>query len=535
MIQLTEALWIGNSGDSYNHRFADCGASGVLNVAQDLRGRCSWPDVEYMQVGLIDGPGNEVVGYCAAIMALVALSRRHEAVAVYDHDGGRALAVAMMYLNLTEGQRRDNPVSWWSRWLTWEERLGKIAERRQGAAPATACGARGGVRADTVRCTGGAAVNSKKIVVAIPHSHTFFWTQTCLASLKRNPPLADGYYVEIVVVDNSADWSPAIKGLTETELGEDVIVFPNYKTNKFHASALDCIVEKFDFNLLMALETDVLALRPTWLQWFVDQLRPNDYAVGHWHHERYINPSCTLYRGSVLRDMLEWCRPGSLYKSHAPQDELRWGENFSKADPLDANLKLNENPAAILKDMKSWIGGPFAEKRGWTEGTVLKEKPSGQEKGAGWYEPGQQLHHWAIEKWFNYTVCPTLTTMVNNVPVQTLYGTSMPDPQRQLEANELFGNAETVHLWGGTRALDILKHPVTCQFVKAHTPGWLAREARFWKAIVPPDVRAQTLDLICRYGWFITGQGNTIDGGSQRDKEAAEYVKQCYEIGGVTW
>ena len=155
-------------------------------------------------------------------------------------------------------------------------------------------------------------------------------------------------------------------------------------------------------------------------------------------------------------------------------------------------------------------------------------------KGPGWYEPGQQLHHWAVEKGFTYTVCPSLTTFRDDrLPLQSLYGATMPDPQRQLEAVELFGNAETAHLWGGTRALDILKHPVTCQFVKANTPGWLAREARFWREVVPADVQAQTLELIEEYGWHITGQGS--DHISDRDREAAEFVRECYRAGGVVW
>lgn len=358
----------------------------------------------------------------------------------------------------------------------------------------------------------------KKIVVVIPHSHTWFWTRTCLASLYVNPPVAKGYEVEVIVVDNSP-WSPASKGL-------DVIT--NYKTNKFHASALDCVVEMLDFDLLMALETDVLALRSTWLQWFVDQLRPTDFAVGHWHHEQFINPSCTLYRGSVLRDMAAWCL------TEAPQDELRWGENFSLTAPLDNNLPLSENPAAVLQGLKSWIGGTFAEKRGWPEGTKLREAPSGQLKGPGWYEPGQQLHHFAVNVGHTYTVCPTMTTKRDDhLPLQTLYGSTMPDPNRQLEAIELFGNAETAHMWGGTRALDILKHPVTCQFVQANTPMWLAREARFWRQVVPEAIQQQTLALIRKYGWHITGQGS--DYVSDRDREAAEYVRSCYKEGGVEW
>jgi hypothetical protein len=353
----------------------------------------------------------------------------------------------------------------------------------------------------------------KRIIVAIPHSHTWFWTQTCLASLAINPPKAEGYDVKVIVIDNSP-WSPSIKAMKC-----DVIA--NYKSNKFHASALDCIVETYAFDYLMALETDVMALRPTWLQWFVNQMRESDYAVGMWHHEQFVNPSCTLYRGNVLRNMLEWC------KCVAPQDELLWGPAFFNSAPLDNNLPMNENLPEVLKNIKSWVCGPFAEKRGWPSGTVLKEKPSGQEKGPGWYEPGQQLHHWAVECGYTYSICQSLTTTVSGVPVQTLYGTTMPDPQRQLYPIELFGNAETVHLWGGTRALDIIKHPVTCEFVKSNTPGWLAREARFWKQVVPLKIQIEIMKLIQEYGWHYKG--------NDRDKEAVNYVKQCYEAGGVTW
>ena len=388
----------------------------------------------------------------------------------------------------------------------------------------------------------------QKVVVVIPHSHTWFWTQTCLASLARYLPKADGCDVKILVVNNSP-WSPAIRAVRNTDLGNlpGLHVIDNYKSNKFHASALDCIVERFEFDYLMALETDVLALRPGWLQWFMDQMRDTDYAVGAWHHEQFVNPSCTLYRGDILRKMAKWCRDG------APQDNLRWGPEFCDSAPLDNNLPLAENPAAVLGNIKSWVAGPFAEKRGWPTGTVLKEQPSGQHKGPGWYEPGQQLHHWAVEEGYTYTVCPTLTTNNNsNLPLQTMYGewghnlhsTYPPsarlgcgetgyDHGRQLEAKEMFGNAQTAHVWGGTRALDIIKHPVTCEFVKANTPMWLAREAQFWREVVPLDVQERTLDLIRKYGWYYTGQGS--DHISNRDREAAAFVKECYAAGGVSW
>lgn len=372
----------------------------------------------------------------------------------------------------------------------------------------------------------------EKIVVAIPHSHTWFWTQTCIASLVRNPPVAEDCEVEVVVINNSP-WSPAIVGLYDTSIlpkNTSMLkwsIIDNFKSNKFHASALDCIVETFNFDYLMAFETDVLALRPPWLQRFLDAHRSTDYAVGHWHHEQFVNPSCTLYAGEVLRRMMHWC------KKRTPSDILYWGEQFKLQQPISVR-----EPARDYKDWFNeqidWIAGPFADKRGWAEGTVLKEAPSGQLKGPGWYEPGQMLHHWAVEAGYTYTVCPTLTTKRDDgVPLQTFYGASMPDPQRQLSAIEMFGNAETVHLWGGTRALDIIKHDVTCEFVKSNTPFWLAREAQFWLQTVPASIQAETLALIRKHGWHFKGQGT--ENVTDRDRTAAEYVRQCYEQGGVTW
>lgn len=363
----------------------------------------------------------------------------------------------------------------------------------------------------------------KKIVVAIPHSHTWFWTSTCVSCLQKFPPQAKGYEVEVVVVDNSP-WSPAIKGITEVGptlwgwSNENVAKFrtiPNHKSSKFHATGLDCVADKFDFDLFMALETDVLVLRPDWLQWFVDQLRIIDYAAGAWHHEQFVNPSCTLYRGTALREMLKWC------KNSAP-NELRWGPNFSKAEPIES-------------EQRSWIAGAFAEKRGWPEGTILQEQPTGQLKGVGWYEPGQQLHHWAVNAGYTYRVLPTSTVYrCEGLPIQTLYGSVDPLISSQLSPQELVeSGAYSVHLWGGTRALDILKHDVSDPFVVNNTPYWLAREARFWKEIVPQSAQQQILDLIRKYGWHTTGANGAPT--SERDNRAAEYVRNCYREGGVEW
>lgn len=124
MIQLTDELWIGTSKDEREGDPNTLSIGAVLNVAQDLEcSRYWWREkVEYAQVGLIDGPGNTLAVYCATVLCLRGLVDRWDRVMVCCHDGGRSLAVCMMYLNLTAGQYRPDPLAW-SRWLTWDERM----------------------------------------------------------------------------------------------------------------------------------------------------------------------------------------------------------------------------------------------------------------------------------------------------------------------------------------------------------------------------------------------------------------------------
>ena len=96
MIRLTDNIWIGDSADAMN--LGSMRVSAVLNVAQDLRGKGGWPDVEYMQVGLTDGPGNPIYLYTSAVLALTSLLQKHE-VLVCCHTGSRSLAVVLMHMN----------------------------------------------------------------------------------------------------------------------------------------------------------------------------------------------------------------------------------------------------------------------------------------------------------------------------------------------------------------------------------------------------------------------------------------------------
>jgi hypothetical protein len=113
VIKLTETIWIGNSADERSAGLCDMGIKNVLNVAHDLDGTRGLTDgVEYAQVGLIDGPGNPLSAYYAAVLTLNTLQERGPTLVVC-HDGCRALTVAIMYLNTKNGTADIA----WGRWL----------------------------------------------------------------------------------------------------------------------------------------------------------------------------------------------------------------------------------------------------------------------------------------------------------------------------------------------------------------------------------------------------------------------------------
>ena len=108
MILLMRGLWVGDAMDEAHADLENLGVGGLLNVAQDLEGTRGWSHgYEYMQVGLIDGPGNPMSAYRAAVLALSVMLRRHDTL-VYCHSGGRSLAVALMCLNMTAGREWDD-------------------------------------------------------------------------------------------------------------------------------------------------------------------------------------------------------------------------------------------------------------------------------------------------------------------------------------------------------------------------------------------------------------------------------------------
>ncbi len=133
MIRITEDIWIGGYEDWQNANVVNISA--VLNVARDLSSErtmfgCSWPKVEYMQVGLIDGPGNTISAYTSAILALHTLLKRKDAkkILVCCHGGRRSLAVVIMYLIIKRGKVSAHP-TFFNYWISWDKMLDELLEQ----------------------------------------------------------------------------------------------------------------------------------------------------------------------------------------------------------------------------------------------------------------------------------------------------------------------------------------------------------------------------------------------------------------------
>lgn len=125
------SIWIGNSGDERGDNLSGNGIGAILCVSQDMWPTHCWADgYETGHVGLIDGPGNTITMYCAAILALHNLLTRNS-VLLCCHDGGRSVAVALMYLSLREGcikERVDflRRRSWEEVFMIMVDKVGKL-------------------------------------------------------------------------------------------------------------------------------------------------------------------------------------------------------------------------------------------------------------------------------------------------------------------------------------------------------------------------------------------------------------------------
>lgn len=337
------------------------------------------------------------------------------------------------------------------------------------------------------------------IVLAMAHSTSWFLTQTCLQSLRACPPEIPGENVQVVIVDNSWDFSPSIMGITETELGEGVTVINNPLRVRSHGGALDLAFERLKPDFLAICETDVTATRPGWLQAFWAMMQPSDFVVGGWHLvEQYIAPCVAIFRGRVLSEVVEW-------SGKNPTRELRWGMTFEKVGMMTDD---------------EWDGRttPFGERRGWPAGTVLKVPSRCQDVGPGWYEPGHVLFHWGVNAGYTYSVMPSVTERGGHdgtIPVGTFYGDR--------------NCAWCVHWSCGTRGLTTMFVPDGNQdwvdpWIGLNREWLLRREATQWLQSVPKAVQDKTLDLIRKHGWRI---GNVTEGNRRAIVEAERIYREA--------
>ena len=352
-----------------------------------------------------------------------------------------------------------------------------------------------------------------KITIAIPHSNTWFLTQTCIAALKKHltPEYTDRFDFEIIIIDNSWDNSPSIYGITKTRLGEGVKVINNNAVSYCHSAALDqAFKASWPMKYFIPMDSDVIIRKPNWLDEFLTRLMPTDYAVGDWHQHEWVYPSFALYRGEVIKAMAD------VSESNFFDENFRWGENFENADPI---------PTGHLQMLQ----GPFSNRRGWPQGTVLKQRPFFQADSPGRYEPGQQFHHWAVQAGHTYSRCPCITIFSpeRNAPLGTFYGI---DPAIPTNYNEAVHNCWAVHWWAGTRAVDYINpragHPLEDPAILFNMPYWLERESRWWLHEVPEDIRTETLKLIKEHGWM-------FDRKPYMPADGVEKITQWYQNGGV--
>lgn len=353
------------------------------------------------------------------------------------------------------------------------------------------------------------------IGIVVPHSHTWFNTQICVSKILTHTHKYKNYKLDIVVVDNSWEWSPSILGITGTPLGNKVKVINNnvHYYHRGHGSALDLAFSRLDADLILTVETDAIPLRDGWLDLFLAHLEDTDYAAGAWHHQQFANPSFTLYRRKAWERMKkEHCDSFTGVKHNA-----YWGPSFQYVGQITPEEAADS--------------GPFSERRGWPPGTVMQHYPHMVNLGPYHYEPGQAFYHWATEfGGYTFGVVPFHDTHLNGIPTGTYYGwTEGKDTP----------NAFAVHYWGGTRALDPLKHKAFVRFfndptwadlndtaIGPHRPYWINREANLWKQYVDTDIKKQTLNLIEKHGW-IKGTPTPLE------NTAIDEITKLYNASGV--
>ncbi len=300
-----------------------------------------------------------------------------------------------------------------------------------------------------------------KVAIAMAHGHTPKWLQSSIYSLKANSNVVES---DIYV---ACTWPghPSIRAITTNDLGHGVTTIDCQRRKHSHATGLEEILEHIadkGYDYMFCMETDCKALRPGWLDWFVNQVK-DDPQIGiagfFWHegdHHYNINPSGTLYKMDMLLQYHKEARENNSDVFYHPN-----GNRLGTDAGMDPTIKD--------------LVGCFAETRGIKDPTpqqldvIVKGVPQ-----AAWFEPGAWLYARLQGEWKEVRVqCDHIYMQYpgHTAPEGTYYG----------------GKAEAyfIHYWGGTRAYDWKKHPINDNFVRSCAPAWIAREDKIWRETVP--------------------------------------------------
>ncbi len=318
-----------------------------------------------------------------------------------------------------------------------------------------------------------------KVAICMTNAHCPKWLQIVIHSLKQNPNQVEND----IFVACSWPGHNSVRAITETALGEGVTTVDCVRRKHSHATGLDELLEYVavrGYTHFFALETDCRAMKPGWLDWFVNFMKSDssthltgidsgfDPKIGiagfFWHegdHHYNINPSGTLYRIDML---LKYHR-----EARENKEGMFYHPRGNKADTVPGMDNSIKNVVGVFSETRG-IKNPTDVQRD----VILKGVPE-----AAWFEPGQWLYARLQGEWKEV-----------RVPCDHIY---MQYPGHTAPEGTYYGSKawpQLIHYWGGSRAYDWKKHKVDDHFVKSCAPMWIRREDQIWKETVPEEYRS---------------------------------------------
>ncbi len=131
MNQITDQIWIGNSGDAKDaNALRSVGINAILNCAEDLAPALGWKDgMTHFHVGLRDD-SNHPSRYKAACNVLDALVEEGKNILVHCHEGrSRSAYIIALYLSHKKPTAFDHSLA---ATLQWMKSIRPIIEVHQG-------------------------------------------------------------------------------------------------------------------------------------------------------------------------------------------------------------------------------------------------------------------------------------------------------------------------------------------------------------------------------------------------------------------